>query len=235
MSDSEPALSATDLVVERGDERVLDGVSLGVAPGERVLVRGASGVGKTTLFHALGLLDRPTAGRIEIDGRDVSGLSERQRARLRRDALGIVFQEFRLIPDLTAWENAAVPQDHTGERDPAWLEPLFEALDLHAQRDQYPASLSGGEKRRVAIARALANRPSVVLADEPTGQLDPDAADRVLDLLFDTRSLSESALLVVSHDPTLADRFDTVFRLDDGRLDGAIDETPGSEAGDRGS
>jgi putative ABC transport system ATP-binding protein len=220
MTGSAPVLSATDLVVERADTRILDGVSLRVEPGERLLVRGASGAGKTTLFHVLGLLDRPTSGDLRIDGTDVSGLSERQRARIRRDAIGVVFQEFRLIPDLTAWENAAVPQDHRGERDEPWLETLFDALGLSGRREQYPASLSGGEKRRVAIARALANRPAIVLADEPTAQLDPDAADAVVDLLFETGTLSTRALVVVSHDPRLEPRFDRVRRLEDGRLVG---------------
>ena len=218
MSDSEPALSATDLVVKRGGEPVLDGVSLRVRPSERVLVRGVSGAGKTTLFHTLGLLDRPTAGTIEVDGTDVSGLSERQRARLRRDAIGVVFQEFRLIPDLTAWENAAVPQDHAGERDEAYLEDLFERLEITDVADQYPGTLSGGEKQRVAAARALANRPSVVLADEPTGQLDADAADRLLALLTEGTATADVALVVVSHDPRLESHFDRVRRLADGQL-----------------
>jgi putative ABC transport system ATP-binding protein len=216
-TDPEPTLSARDLVVVRDGERLLDGVSLAVGPGERVLVRGTSGAGKTTLFHVLGLLERPTAGAIEIDGRDASGLSERRRAELRRDAIGIVFQEFRLIPDLTAWENAAVPQDHRGERDEEWLADLFDRLDIADVRDQYPATLSGGEKQRVATARALANRPAVVLADEPTGQLDPAAADRLLTVL--TEGLAEDvALLVVSHDPRLESRFERTLQLEDGRL-----------------
>jgi putative ABC transport system ATP-binding protein len=219
MADSDPdsALVARDLVVERDGERLLDGVSLSVAPGDLVLVRGTSGAGKTTLFHVLGLLERPSAGTIEIKGRDASGLADRQRARLRRDAIGIVFQEFRLIPDLTAWENAAVPQDHRGERDEEWLADLFERLDITEVRDQYPATLSGGEKQRVATARALANQPAVVLADEPTGQLDPDAADRLLAVL--TEGLAEDvALVVVSHDPQLEPRFERTLRLADGHL-----------------
>jgi putative ABC transport system ATP-binding protein len=216
-TDPEPTLSARDLVVVRDGERLLDGVSLAVGPGERVLVRGTSGAGKTTLFHVLGLLERPTAGAIEIDDRDASGLSERRRVELRRDAIGIVFQEFRLIPDLTAWENAAVPQDHRGERDEEWLADLFDRLDIADVRDQYPATLSGGEKQRVATARALANRPAVVLADEPTGQLDPAAADRLLTVL--TEGLAEDvALLVVSHDPRLESRFERTLQLEDGRL-----------------
>jgi len=215
--DPDPALAARDLVVERGGERLLDSVSLSVAPGGRVLVRGTSGAGKTTLFHVLGLLERPTAGTVEIDGRDASGLADRQRARLRRDAVGIVFQEFRLIPDLTAWENAAVPQDHRGERDEEWLADLFDRLDIAEIRDQYPSTLSGGEKQRVATARALANRPSVVLADEPTGQLDPEAADRLLGLL--TEGLADDvALVVVSHDPRLGSRFERTLQLSDGHL-----------------
>jgi putative ABC transport system ATP-binding protein len=215
--DQDPALAARDLVVERGGERLLDGILLEVDAGDRVLVRGTSGAGKTTLFHVLGLLERPSAGTIEIDGRDASGLSDRQRARLRRDAIGIVFQEFRLIPDLTAWENAMVPQDHRGERDEDWLADLFERLDIAAVRDQYPATLSGGEKQRVATARALANRPAVVLADEPTGQLDPEAADRLLAVL--TEGLADDvALVVVSHDPRLESRFERTLQLEDGDL-----------------
>lgn len=217
-TEPEPVLEADGVRVERGDSVILGDVSLSVPSGARILIRGESGAGKTTLFDVLGLLASPTAGSIRFDGQDAAALPERERARIRRETVGIVFQDFQLVPDLTAWENAAVPQDHAGDRDDAWLETLFDRLDIEDLSAQYPATLSGGEKRRVAIARALANRPTVVLADEPTGQLDPDTADHVLELLFDLQAETETALVVVSHDPSLSHRFDRTLRLADGKL-----------------
>ena len=217
-TNGDPALSASDLRVYRGGGAVLDGVSLSVAPDDSLLVRGPSGSGKTTLFSVLGLLAAPDEGVVRVGGRDASGLPERERARVRRETIGFVFQTFRLVEDLTARENAALPAEHTGSPDEAWLDELFERLDIADVADQYPPTLSGGERQRVAVARALVNRPSVVLADEPTGQLDPAAADRVLELLFDLRADTGTALVATSHDPRLADRFDRRLRLVDGRL-----------------
>ncbi|UIO99737.1 ABC transporter ATP-binding protein [Halobaculum sp. CBA1158] len=217
MSDP-PALAARDLVVTRGGERVLDGVDVAVDRGDRVVIRGASGSGKSTLFATLGLLEPADAGVVAVAGRDASGLSERERATLRRDHLGIVFQDFQLVPDLDAWDNAALPQDHAGERDPDWLARLFDHLGIADLADRYPASLSGGEKQRVAIARALANRPAVVLADEPTGQLDPEATESVLDLLRSLREAFDAGVAVVSHDPAVSGGFDRRLDLVDGAL-----------------
>lgn len=213
-----PVLRAEDMRVTRNGAVLLNDVSLTVRPGARVLIQGPSGAGKTTLFQVLGLLMPPTSGRLVVDGADAAGLSERRRARLRRDVVGIIFQDFQLIPDLTARENAALPQEHAGDRDPDWLATLFDRLGITDLAEQYPATLSGGEKQRVAIARALANRPAVVLGDEPTGQLDPDTATRVLDLLLDLQAATGTALVVVSHDRAIADRFDDVVRLVDGEL-----------------
>lgn len=214
----EVVLRAEDLTVHRGGRTILDEASVTIPRNSSTLVQGPSGAGKTTLFEILGLLDAPTSGTLVVDGDDAGGVSERTRARIRRETVGFVFQDFRLIGDLTARDNAAVPQDHRGERDEEWLDILFDALDITALADQYPATLSGGEKQRVAIARALANKPDVVLADEPTGQLDPTTEKRVLDLLFDLRNRMEAALVVISHDRALADRFDRVILLEHGTL-----------------
>lgn len=215
---SDPVLRAEDVLVERNGAVLLDHVSLAVEAGACRLVQGPSGAGKTTLFQVLGLLAPPTAGRVVVDGTDASGLSERSRARLRRELVGIVFQDFRMIPDLTARENAVLPQEHAGDSDPDWLGTLFDRLGIADLADRYPATLSGGEKQRVAIARALANRPEVVLADEPTGQLDETTATQVLDLLLDLQAETGTALVVVSHDPAIADRLEEVVRLEEGQI-----------------
>ncbi|WP_227357495.1 ABC transporter ATP-binding protein [Haladaptatus salinisoli] len=211
----ETVLKATDISVTRGSSEILSNVSLRVPADARLLIQGPSGAGKTTLFNILGLLDTPSSGTLEVMGSDASTLPERERARLRRDTIGFIFQDFQLISDLTAWENAAVPQDHTGERDESWLKNLFTQLDIMDLTDQYPATLSGGEKQRVAIARALANRPAIILADEPTGQLDPDTTDKVLELLFDVQESTDTALVTISHDVQLSPLYqDTMFLAD---------------------
>ena len=215
--DRDHVLRARDLTVVRGDRRVLDGASLAIPRGSATLIQGRSGAGKTTLFEVLGLLSTPSSGTVEIEGRDAATLPEHKRAGVRRETVGFVFQDFRLVDDLTARENARLPQEHAGDVNEAWLDALFDRLGLEAVADAEPPALSGGEKQRVAIARALANRPAVVLADEPTGQLDPETTDDVLDLLVAARD-DDTALVVISHDPRLADRFDRTLVLDDGEL-----------------
>lgn len=218
MTDGDAILRAENLSLTIGEAEILSDVTLAISAGERALVRGESGAGKTTLFNVLGLLERPTGGSLFVEGTDTADLSERQRARIRRETVGIVFQDFKLIDDLTARENAALPQEHAADADPEWIDELFERLAISELRDQYPRALSGGEKQRVAIARALANRPSVVLADEPTGQLDPETEERVLELLFDLHESTGVALVVISHDPSLEERFERVVRLADGTV-----------------
>jgi putative ABC transport system ATP-binding protein len=214
-----PALAASELRVTRGERSVLDDVSLSVAAGDRVLIRGPSGAGKTTLFNVLGLLEPPTEGTLVIDGETAADLPERERARLRRDHVGMVYQEFRLVPDLTVRENARLPQEHAGEVDDAWIDTLLDHLEIADLEDRYPPTLSGGEKQRVAIARALSNRPTVVLADEPTGQLDADTGRRVVAVLLEVADDTDAALVVVSHDRTLGERFETQYRLSEGTLE----------------
>lgn len=214
-----PVLEVEAVSLERGGQRVLDDVSFAVIPEERVLVRGPSGSGKTSLFEVMGLLAKPASGTVRVDDTDVTTLGERGRARLRRETIGFVFQDFQLVPDLTVRENARLPQEHTGEIDDDWITTLLQTLGIAELAERYPHELSGGEKQRVAIARALANRPAVVLADEPTGQLDPDATDRVLDLLLRVREETAAALVVVSHDRQLGDHFETVRHLVDGQID----------------
>ncbi|MFC4438491.1 MULTISPECIES: ABC transporter ATP-binding protein [Natrialbaceae] len=218
MNAADPVLAADAVSVRRGGQPILEELSLSIPAGSRTLVRGPSGAGKTTLFSVLGLLETPDAGQLRVDGTDASSLSERRRARLRRDAIGFVFQDFQLVPDLTARENALLPQSHGGERDPDWIDELLETLAVADRADRYPATLSGGEKQRVAIARALANRPDVVLADEPTGQLDPETTERVTGLLLDVHDSADTALLTISHDPSLASLFDRTVTLRNGQL-----------------
>ncbi|RRJ29483.1 ABC transporter ATP-binding protein [Halocatena pleomorpha] len=215
---TETVLDANNIRVVRDGRDVIEDVSLSIPTDDQLLVQGPSGAGKTTLFNVLGLLDTPTDGTVRIRGEDTASLTERKRAELRRETLGFIFQDFQLIEDLTAWENAALPQEHTGTRDEEWLGTLLSQLEIEDRAEHYPATLSGGEKQRVAIARALANRPAIVLADEPTGQLDPETTEQVLDLLFRLQETANTALVVISHDMQLEPRFDTVVQLKGGKI-----------------
>ncbi|MWV58906.1 ABC transporter ATP-binding protein [Rathayibacter sp. VKM Ac-2754] len=219
-----PVLDAVDLhrvfATPAGDVVGCAGVSLSVAAGELVVVRGASGAGKSTLLSMLATVDRPTSGQVLIDGADAAGLDERRRAELRRSALGIVFQDFALLEDLTARENVELPlrllRTDPAERDERVTEALA-AVALDEQGDQRPDQLSGGQRQRVAIARALVGRPRLLIADEPTAQLDSVTATRVIALLVASVREGRLAAVVATHDPAFADRADRVLTLRDGR------------------
>ena len=196
-------------------------VTLTVAAGEHIAIRGPSGCGKSTLLHMLGCVDAPSSGTLVFDRRDVSTLDDRARSLLRLRHIGFVFQRFFLLPMLTAAENVELPQAEAGapkrERRARSLE-LLAYVGLGARADHRPAQLSGGEMQRVAIARALANRPRLLLADEPTGELDQTTGEQVAALL-DRVNADGTALVIVTHDPVLASRARRVLTMRDGRID----------------
>ncbi|MEV6304717.1 ABC transporter ATP-binding protein [Actinoplanes sp. NPDC051861] len=199
----------------------LTDVSFTVTKGELVAVRGRSGAGKTTLLNLIGGLDRPGAGTITVAGRKVTGAGENELLELRRDVIGFVFQSFGLVPILSAAENVSVPM-RLAKRDPADRDQrvavLLELVGLGAQANQRPGELSGGQQQRVAVARALANDPELLIADEPTGQLDSDTGRAIMDLLRAVVDARGMTALVATHDPALIDRADRVLTLRDGHL-----------------
>jgi lipoprotein-releasing system ATP-binding protein len=200
---------------------VLQGIDLAVAPGTIAALVGPSGTGKSTLLHIAGLLERPTAGEVAIDGRPCGGLGDAERTRLRRERIGFVYQFHHLLSDFTALENVAMPPLIVGRARRDALERatvLLERLGLAARLGHRPARLSGGEQQRVAIARGLANAPGLLLADEPTGNLDPHTAEEVFAVLLEVVRDTGTAALVATHNPELAARMDAVYRLTDGRL-----------------
>ena len=201
--------------------QVLRGVDLAVAQGEIVALLGPSGSGKSTLLQAVGLLEGGFQGTIRIAGEEASQLDDDGRTRLRRDAIGFVYQFHHLLPDFTAEENVVLPQLIRGTDPQSALErarALLEALALGERRDHRPSQLSGGEQQRVAVARALANKPALVLADEPTGNLDEATADRVLDEFLRLVRGEGAAALVATHNERLAEQMDRVVRLHEGVL-----------------
>jgi len=202
-----------------GATRILHGIDLAVAAGTSVALLGASGSGKSSLMAVLSGLERASGGTVRIAGADFGAMGEDDLARARRGRIGIVLQAFHLLPTMTALENVAVPMELAGARDAfALAEAELHAVGLGHRLRHYPAQLSGGEQQRVAIARALAGRPALVFADEPTGNLDRATGQAIMDLLFDRRAATHATLLVITHDPALAERCDRVVELADGRI-----------------
>jgi putative ABC transport system ATP-binding protein len=206
----------------------LQGVSLTVKTGELVAVMGPSGSGKSTLMHLLAALDKPTAGSVSIAGTDVGRLSDRDVTLLRRKHIGFVFQFFNLLPMLSAEENVLLPLSIAGEKpDPAFFENLLERVGLTDRRSHRPSELSGGQQQRVAIARALVSKPTVVFADEPTGNLDSQTSAGILELLRSSAEELGQTMVMVTHDAHAAEIADRVLFLADGRI---VEELPRSEA-----
>ena len=201
---------------------VLENIDLAIAPQEFVAIVGPSGSGKTTLLGLLAGLDRPSSGRVLLEGTDLATLDEDARARLRAERVGFVFQSFQLVPTLTALENVLVPLELRGRANGAATRAaeLLARVGLADRTHHYPAQLSGGEQQRVAIARAFANEPRILFADEPTGNLDADTGGRVIDLLLRLNEESRATLVLVTHDPDLAGRAHRIVRIAGGKLDG---------------
>lgn len=201
-----------------GVVRVLDGVSLTLEAGETLALTGESGSGKSTLLHLIGGLDTPNSGVIDLNGTDVAALDDTGRAALRRGQVGVVFQQFNLIPSLTVGANIAFQARLAGKYDAAYADDISQRLGLSDQRDKYPEALSGGQQQRVAIARTLAARPKLILADEPTGNLDETNADIVLTLMRDIAREADTALLMVTHSDAHAAKMDRRLHLSHGRI-----------------
>ncbi|MEM8787664.1 MAG: ABC transporter ATP-binding protein [Pseudomonadota bacterium] len=211
-------LALTGVTKRFGPLTILDSVDLTLATGRSLALVGESGSGKSTLLHLIAGLDRPDAGRIMVAGAEVQTLSDADRAALRRDRIGLVFQQFNLVQSLTVAQNIALQARLAGHHDPGRDAHLVDRLGLGGLERRYPEQLSGGQQQRVAIARALAAKPPLLLADEPTGNLDEASGDAVLDLMLDLVAEAGTTLVMVTHSPRLAARLDTTLQLQAGRL-----------------
>ncbi|MBR6578971.1 MAG: ABC transporter ATP-binding protein [Clostridia bacterium] len=202
-----------------GEIAALDGVSLTAADGEFIAIVGKSGSGKSTLLNMIGGLDIPDSGSILLDGTDIVKLSNRQTAILRRQKIGIIYQFYNLIPELNISENITLPAELDGaEPDREWLASILKTVGLDERENAYPNTLSGGQQQRVAIARALYNKPSLILADEPTGNLDAENGADIMRLLKDMNKQSGATVLIVTHSESVASEADRVITISDGRI-----------------
>jgi putative ABC transport system ATP-binding protein len=220
---TQPAVKATDVTRRYGEDGTavdaLRGVSLELEPGSLTAIMGPSGSGKSTLMHILAGLDRPTGGTVSLAGTEIAGLGDNDLTKLRRSHIGFIFQFFNLLPMLTAEENILLPQAIAGKKpEDAWLAELIERAGIGDRRDHRPAELSGGQQQRVAIVRALVSRPTVVFADEPTGNLDSSASAEILELLRSSVDSYGQTTLMVTHDANAAAIADRVFFLADGKI-----------------
>jgi putative ABC transport system ATP-binding protein len=212
--------AALSLEGNAGRVNILHDISLSVVQGETLGLVGPSGSGKSSLLMLMGGLEQATGGSVIALGQDLTGMDEDTLARFRRDSMGVVFQNFHLIPTMTALENVATPLELAGHSDAFdRAQAELDTVGLSHRRDHYPAQLSGGEQQRVAIARGLAKRPQILLADEPTGNLDETNGAAIVDLLFGLRDKHGATLVLVTHSHTLAERCDRVVRLRDGRVE----------------
>ncbi len=206
-----------DMASDAGMVNILRGITLDIATGEIAAVVGPSGAGKSSLMMVAGGLERASSGRVEVAGHDLGPLDDDDRARLRRDHIGIVFQGFHLIPTMTALENVALPLEFAGRSDAFELaESALARVGLGHRISHYPAQLSGGEQQRVAVARAFVGRPKLLLADEPTGNLDGTTGKQIMDLLFELARSDAATLILITHDLTLAGRCDRILHIADG-------------------
>ena len=201
--------------------KALDGVDLSVELGEFVAIVGTSGSGKSTLLHMLGGLDRPTSGKVWVDGRDISKLKDEELTIFRRRKIGFVFQSYNLVPVLNVYENIVLPVELDGNRpDRKFVEDIIDILGLGTKKFSLPSQLSGGQQQRVAIARALAAKPAILLADEPTGNLDSVTSQDVLSLLKVTSSRFGQTVVMITHNEEIAQMADRIVRIEDGRIRG---------------
>lgn len=230
MSDS-PSLPSADPIIRlndlkltlpstAGEVNILRGISLDVEPGEAVGLVGPSGSGKSTLLMVLAGLEKPTSGTVTVANQNFSGMNEDALALFRRDNVGIVFQSFHLVPTMTALENVAVPMELAGRADAfSRAEEELKHVGLSHRLTHYPGQLSGGEQQRVALARAVAGDPKILLADEPTGNLDGTTGDQIIELMFDLHDKRGTTLVLITHDTELAEACNRVVRLKDGLID----------------
>ena len=222
-------LKTTDLKKYYGQApnlvRALDGVSLSVRPGEFLAVVGTSGSGKSTLLHMLGGLDRPTSGKVFVEGKDIFSLKNDALTIFRRRKIGFIFQSYNLIPVLNVYENIVLPLELDGNRiDKKYIDRVIRTLGLSDRIQSLPSQLSGGQQQRVAIARALASKPAIILADEPTGNLDSKNSQDVLSLLKITSQQFKQTIVMITHNESIAQMADRIIRIEDGKIVGGGEE-----------
>jgi len=218
-----PAIQLDDIHLrlssDAGEVNILRGINLNIERGETVGLVGPSGSGKTSMLMVVAGLERPTEGRVQVAGNDITGLGEDKLALFRRDHTGIVFQNFHLVPTMTALENVALPLEFAGRKQAfESAREQLEAVGLGHRLEHYPGQLSGGEQQRVALARAFVTEPTILLADEPTGNLDGKTGDHVMELLFDLHARKNTTLLLITHAPALAEKCKRILTMADGHI-----------------